>query len=173
MNVTNIPKVFLLPNGNFGLGVTTPLHPLHLASGAYCSSSGVWQNASSRDLKENIMSISSDDAFETLKGLEPVTYNYKLEKDELYAGFIAEDVPELVASKGRKSLGTMDIVAVLTKVVKEQQNIIEKMKTEQQNKINAQEKTNKEQQKTIEKMKKDQDKIINDLIKRIEKVENK
>jgi hypothetical protein len=45
-------------------------------------------------------------------------------------GFIAEDVPELVARKDRKSLSPMDIVAVLTKVVQEQkQSLDEKSKT--------------------------------------------
>jgi hypothetical protein len=34
-------------------------------------------------------------------------------------GFIAEDVPELVATKDRKGLSPMDIVAVLTKVVQD------------------------------------------------------
>jgi len=50
-----------------------------------------------------------------LGNLNPVTYNYKREKDEVYAGFIAEDVPELVATKTRKNLSSLDIVAVLTK----------------------------------------------------------
>ena len=39
-------------------------------------------------------------------------------------GFIAEDVPDLVATKDRKALSPMDIVAVLTRVVKEQQKTI-------------------------------------------------
>jgi hypothetical protein len=42
-----------------------------------------------------------------------------VDKDEKHVGFIAEDVPELVAMKDRKSLSPMDIVAVLTKVVQE------------------------------------------------------
>jgi hypothetical protein len=46
-------------------------------------------------------------------------------------GFIAEEVPDLVAMNDRKSLSTMDIVAVLTKVVKEQQ----KLNQEQQNEL--------------------------------------
>ncbi|MCK7574508.1 MAG: hypothetical protein MZV65_00275 [Chromatiales bacterium] len=41
-------------------------------------------------------------------------------------GFIAEDVPDLVATKDRKGLSPMDIVAVMTKVVQEQQGMIEK-----------------------------------------------
>jgi len=36
-------------------------------------------------------------------------------------GFIAEDVPELLAIKGRKGIDPTEIVAVLTKVVQEQE----------------------------------------------------
>ncbi len=42
-------------------------------------------------------------------------------------GFIAEDVPELVATSDRQGLSAMDIVAVLTKVVQEQQQKIEQL----------------------------------------------
>ena len=38
--------------------------------------------------------------------------------------FIAEDVPDLVATKDRKGLSPMDIVAVVTKVVQDQQETI-------------------------------------------------
>jgi hypothetical protein len=69
---------------------------------------------------------------EALTGLNPVKYNYKEQKEEPRVGFIAEDVPELVAMNGRKNLGTVDILAVLTKVVQEQQKFIR-----EQQKINA------------------------------------
>lgn len=39
-------------------------------------------------------------------------------------GFIAEDVPALVATRERKGLSAMDIVAVLTKVVQERQKTL-------------------------------------------------
>ena len=48
-------------------------------------------------------------------------------QDEEYLGFIAEDVPAIVATADRKSLRTMDIVAVLTKVLQEQQRTIKIM----------------------------------------------
>jgi hypothetical protein len=38
--------------------------------------------------------------------------------------FIAEDVPDLVATNSRDALSSMDLVAVLTKVVQEQQKTI-------------------------------------------------
>lgn len=53
-------------------------------------------------------------------------YRYKTSPDEESLGFIAEDVPDLVATNSRKSVSPMDVVAVLTKVVKEQQETIEK-----------------------------------------------
>src|SRR5208283_1869105 len=59
-----------------------------------------------------------------LDGLNPVKYNYKTDKDDRHVGFIAEDVPDLVATKDRKGLSPMDIVAVLTKVVQEQKSAI-------------------------------------------------
>ena len=56
-----------------------------------------------------------------LAELEPVQFNYRNDNSETYVGFIAEDVPALVATVDRKSLSTMDIVAVLTKVIQAQQ----------------------------------------------------
>lgn len=90
-----------------------------------------WQYSSSRALKENIKNLTAEDAVKALEGLTPVRFNYKIYKEEEQLGFIAEDVPELVASKGREGLNPMDLVAVLTKVVKEQQ----KMMQEQQKAI--------------------------------------
>ena len=45
-------------------------------------------------------------------------------------GFVAEDVPELVANNDRKSLSSMDIVAVLTQVTKEQASQLTEQKVE-------------------------------------------
>jgi len=44
---------------------------------------------------------------------------------DLHVGIIAEDVPELVANNDREGIVAMDIVAVLTKVVQEQQELIQ------------------------------------------------
>ncbi len=99
---------------------------------------GVWTDASSREYKDDIESLSTEEAFGTLKELNPVKFAYKADRSERHVGFVAEDVPELVATKDRKGLSPMDIVAVLTKVVQEQQ------KTAQE-----QEKIVRDQQKTI------------------------
>ena len=80
---------------------------------------------SSRELKENVAELSGKEAVEALKNLNPVKFNFKADSDKnLHLGFIAEDVPELVATSDRKTLSPMDIVAVLTQALKEQQNTI-------------------------------------------------
>lgn len=89
-------------------------------NGAHLTTGGVWTNASSRDLKDNIEALSTEDANAALAALSPVRYVYKNSRDEEYVGFIAEDVPDLVATNDHKSLSPMDIVAVLTTVTKEQ-----------------------------------------------------
>lgn len=109
--------------GYVGLGVS-PAYPLHLASGAYVTPGGVWTNASSREYKQNIKELTGDEALDVLKELKPVTFSYKAEKEETHVGFISEDVPELVATKDRKGMSPMDVVAVLTRVVQEQRQVI-------------------------------------------------
>ena len=105
----------------FGYGMTDPAHLIHLNGGAY--SDGIeWVDGSSREYKSDIQPLTLAQAQETLAGLDPVTFRYKADEDgELQAGFIAEDVPELVATADRKGLGSMDIVAVLARVVQDQQ----------------------------------------------------
>ena len=79
-----------------------------------------WNNACSRELKQDIADLSTDEALQTLEQLNPVTYAYRAKPDEPRVGFIAEDVPQRVALADGKSLSSMDIVAVLTKIVQEQ-----------------------------------------------------
>jgi len=120
-SITNNAVEFFANNG-----VRMVLHTsgaLQMASGAWCTLAGVWQNASSREYKENIKSISSSKAMDALEQLNPVEFNYKVDSKEKHLGFIAEDVPDLVATKDRKGMSPMDVVAVLTKVVQEQQKL--------------------------------------------------
>jgi hypothetical protein len=56
-----------------------------------------------------------------------VQFNYRNDQSETYVGFIAEDVPDLVANEDRASLSPMDIVAVLTRVIQAQQDRIEEL----------------------------------------------
>ena len=98
-------------------------------SGAYCNG-GAWVDGSSREFKENIEELTSAEALQAFEKLEPVKFNYKENKGETYLGFIAEDVPDLVAMNDRKGLNAMDMVAMLTKVVQEQQKAIAELREE-------------------------------------------
>lgn len=125
--VTNHP-LRLLVNSTWRLRLNTD-NSLSMFSGASCTVGGVWTNASSRELKQSIQSLTKDEAVKTLEGLNPVKFAYKADKEDKHVGFIAEDVPELVASKDRKGMSPMDVTAVLTKVVQEQQKTIAELKT--------------------------------------------
>ena len=106
-----------------GAGATAMF--LQLANGAYCTTGGVWTNASSRAYKQDIEDLSGEEARRTLDKLTPVTYAYKAAPEEHHVGFIAEDAPDLVATGDHKGMSAMDIVAVLTKVVQEQKGSLE------------------------------------------------
>ena len=123
----SIDRLTIDRDGNVGIAVSHPSHPLEMASGAYVSAGGVWTNSSSRDNKENISDLSIDDALTTLAGLRPVRFNYRNDPSEPHVGFIAEEVPDLVATADRRGLSAMDIAAVLTRVIQIQQRRIEEL----------------------------------------------
>jgi hypothetical protein len=121
----SIDRITIDRDGNVGIGVARPTHPLQMASGAHVTAGGVWTNSSSRHKKENIEVLTLDEAAAALAKLEPVHFNYKTDAVEQHIGFIAEDVPEIVATSDRQGLSTMDIVAILTRVVQAQQQQID------------------------------------------------
>ncbi len=123
----SIDRITIDKDGHVGFGVHRPEHPIELTNGAYVSAGGVWTNSSSRARKDNIESLTLEDALAALAGLEPVSFNYRSDVDEQHLGFIAEDVPELVATTDRQSLSPMDVIAVLTRVVQEQQERIQSL----------------------------------------------
>jgi hypothetical protein len=98
---------------------------LILGNGAR-NTGGQWLDASSRKYKENIQTLDSKTAMKAFHKLEPVTYNYKTNKTEPIVGFIAEDVPDVVATNKRDALSALEIVALLTKVVQIQEDTSKK-----------------------------------------------
>jgi hypothetical protein len=121
-NGTLAARLVVNSAGNVGIGTMTPAHLLQVG-GAYTDGNS-WYSSSSREYKENIHPLSADTALEAFKNLNPVTYVYKTAPEQGHVGFIAEEVPDLIAMNGRKSLSPLDIVAVLTKVVQEQNKTI-------------------------------------------------
>ncbi len=86
--------------------------------------------SSSRTLKTNIKALDSKKALEAVRKLQPVSYRYKAQKSEPVVGFIAEDIPELVSMPSRKSYDSSEIVAILTKVVQDQDKTLTETKAE-------------------------------------------
>jgi hypothetical protein len=117
--------VTLKNSGFVGIGTWAPEHTLHVVGDALIT--GNLELGSSRSLKKDIRFLDTIDASAALAALEPVRFHYKTSPDEESLGFIAEDVPDLVATKSRKTLSTMDVVAVLTKVVQDQQATIARL----------------------------------------------
>jgi hypothetical protein len=111
--------------GNVGIGTWAPVEKLHVEGNALIS--GNLELGSSREYKNNIQTLKKKEAIDALKALRPVRFNYKNDPAEESVGFIAEEVPDLVSTNSRKSLSTMDVVAVLTKVIQEQQKAIEEL----------------------------------------------
>jgi hypothetical protein len=86
---------------------------------------------SSRQLKENIQTLSSQVAKRVISTLEPVTFFYKQDAEKsLCLGFIAEDSPAEVASSNHDAIIINHIVSALTRVVKDQQQSIEKLEAQ-------------------------------------------
>lgn len=107
-------------------------------------------NSSSRTLKDNIVDLDSRQATDALRQLTPVQFVYKDDPTaDRRVGFIAEDVPEIIAEPDRQSVPLMDVVALVTRVVKDQDRL------------------NEQQQKTIEQ----QQKTIDELLKRLQALE--
>ena len=151
------PRITIKNNGYVGIGTQIPSYPLEMAGGAY-SNGASWIDGSSRGYKEEIEALTIQEALEAIKDLNPVKYAYKSNRTEKRVGFIAEDVPELVATKDRKGLSSMDIVAVLTKVVQEQQSAM------------------REQQKIVQELKAENEglkKDISSLVQRFTALEGK
>jgi Chaperone of endosialidase len=118
--------VMIKGEGRLGIGVVDPAHPIQVGGGAHCFGGREWRNASSISCKRDVEALSLDHALATLDDLRPVTFKY-IDDDEVRAGFVAEEVPNLVATGDRKSLSAMDFVAVLTRVVQFQQRQIREL----------------------------------------------
>lgn len=128
LNATNSFPIVILTNSTERIRFPAPgTDFIQATNGAELTAGGIWQDNSSRDSKSDIVDLSHDAALSALHELNPVIFRYKAEPDEEYVGFIAEDLPDLVATSDHKHMSATDVVAVLTKVVQQQQLTIDQL----------------------------------------------
>ncbi|MGI0493683.1 DUF6519 domain-containing protein [Alkalinema pantanalense CENA528] len=92
--------------------------------------SGRLASPSSQTLKNQIVDLSSQEVSTLLSQLTPVKFSFKNDHHAaLHAGFIAEEAPELLTDSEGKAIKVLDIVAILTKAVKDDRTMIETLST--------------------------------------------
>ncbi|MEZ6067386.1 MAG: tail fiber domain-containing protein [Planctomycetaceae bacterium] len=111
-----------LRGNRVGIGQSNPSTTLQVVN-ATCDGA-TWNNACSRELKQDIVTLDGDAARSAVMALAPVTYSYKAQPADQRVGFVAEDVPGLVAMPDGKTLSSLDIVAALTKVVQDHEALL-------------------------------------------------
>jgi endosialidase-like protein len=115
---------FLFDGGNVGIGHTSPSELLVVGADGLTFCDGTsWNEPSSRDVKKNVEELSRDDLAElvtVLDGVDVVKFQYKNESDDAAprVGMIAEEMPDVLASKDGKSLSLGRHVGFLMGVVK-------------------------------------------------------
>jgi hypothetical protein len=123
-------KVNVRLDGGINLGVITERgRPVEPQAGTIVLSD-VLVN-SSLSMKEQVQSLSSEEASNLIKNIEPVKFLYKQdEQKKENIGFIAENVPKIFTDASHKTVRFLEVVSAMTKVVQEQQKTIEEMKSE-------------------------------------------
>lgn len=81
-------------------------------------------STAAENFKKNVIRLTPEEALSALANLEPVTFSYPQDDRERHVGFTAGNVPDLVAGSESEGLKPLEIVAVLTRIVKMQQHRI-------------------------------------------------
>lgn len=121
------------------------------ANGDFTATS--FNSVSSRTLKDKISVLDPRKAAEALRLLTPVQFVYKDDPAaDKRVGFIAEDVPDIVANADGRSVPIMDVFALVTRVVKDQQQAgdhLQKTLDQQRKRLDAQSKSARQNQQII------------------------
>jgi hypothetical protein len=103
------PRVVFADNGNVGIGTTGPTALLQVGT-ATCNGT-TWNNASSREYKEEIHPIG--DPLALLEHINVYRYRYRVGTDHRErVGVIAEDLPDEVATVDHKGAPTGELIAL-------------------------------------------------------------
>jgi hypothetical protein len=117
---TNVMEFVFNGLGQFGI-----YSVLSLSSDGNATLRGVLRQNSSRALKDQIHDLAYEEAIDALQSLTPVQFTLKSDSEaKRHLGFISEELPDLLAAPDRMTVSSMDIIAVLTKVVQAQQQTL-------------------------------------------------
>lgn len=96
-------------SSQLGLGVLTPAFPIEHSSGARLTASGVWTNASDRNLKENITPVDPSDVLARVVSMPVSVWNYKVDAEAKHIGPMAQDFKQAFGlGDSDKVIGTVD-----------------------------------------------------------------
>jgi Chaperone of endosialidase len=92
---------------------------------------GAISQASSAKLKDDVETLPVENAASLLAALNPVTFRYRHDTSERrHAGFIAEEVAEVMPDADGDRVRPMDLIALLTAVVQDQQRTLARLTEE-------------------------------------------
>jgi hypothetical protein len=116
-------------SGYVGIGTNNPTHPLHLASGAYCSAAGMWTSVSDRSVKEDFTAISARQMLDKVAALPITQWKYKVEPaGTKHIGPVAQDFHAAFGlGDSDKAIGAVDESGVTLAAI---QGVNEKLETE-------------------------------------------
>ena len=179
---THSPYFIVRGDGNVGIGTTAPSHLLHV-TGIARSTQTTWATTSDKRVKTKIVDL--QEGLNTILKIRPVEFEYtkKYQKyNEGYEGkkrgFIAQEVkevlPEMVTVISEKVgndlikdfhlLSNSDFTPMLVKAIQEQQQLIEKLKTE-----NKMMKAEKASQTDMEQLK-NENELLQNRLKKVEEL---
>jgi len=145
-------------NERVAINRNTPNYPLHVGdntsngNGAHVTEGGAWTNGSSREFKENFQTISSKDILTKLASLNILLWDYKDSEEGTHLGPIAEEFHEAFGlGDNDKYISTVDADGVALAAIKalyeENQEMKEKLKSQNELLINLVERISKLEEK--------------------------
>lgn len=114
------PTLYVV-GGNFSIGVANPANPFELSNGAYCSSAGVWTNASDRNKKEHFESVDGSVILEQLERLPIRKWRFKGDKEGItHIGPISQEFHAIFGvGNDTLSISTVDPSGIALAAIKQ------------------------------------------------------
>lgn len=98
-----------------GVAPYTPTRLINTSVGAYLSSSGIWQDASGKNLLENFTAVDGSQLLEKITMLPVTLWNYKVDSDEIkHIGPVAQDFYDVFGlGYDDKTLSSLDLAGIV------------------------------------------------------------